>query len=733
MRTLLTQFSGDFDRAVLPIFAPLEQAVSRLEALSETTTAHALLPGLRDARHGLHVLAEKVAGQQAYVLLFGPLKSGKSTLMNAISGQYVSEVTPLPAYPCMVYVGHGDALRGQITRYDGGMESFGDLVALGPRIERAHHELAARLREAEARGEVFDPRVHMPEAIHRIEVRLPAPRLRESGALLVDTPGLYTRMKFGYDLMVRDFRETAASAIFVVKTDNLFLEQVFAEFEDLLRLFSRIFLVVNLDTTKRDLRPDGTLGPSLEGVDPQAILDAFQDLSMSAALRAAAEDGRLQIYAIDLLQAASERLRASDGEPAAEIEGSAASPGPFDAFLEDLTRFLNSTEYLCTFILDSIRRGDTLVEEVRRACRSDAASELGMRLRAVERERASALELSDSLERLGALSWEEAFSPVHRQLRATEEPRIEKRREEFLETISRILDVWFEGDASLEQLLTQEIAQRLGALRCEIVEEARQSLVGLVTAPNGGADLPEDLRRATEVIGLDLRDLGRRILDDLLLREEREEVLRVPTAEIPVRRSIWDWLLLRGPRAVRARLFGPPEAPTRSIPASVKRRRLGAAGRRAIEGAIRQRIWLLLADWIGKLPDEIFDAYRTPVAERIRTSVERERAAVRERCNLLQNRLHELRLAWEGIGQLDRAAGAVSGDIGGLGRQYADAHTLSLQVPSPPEVEILGEEDWIEPASPRREEAEPAAPRDDLGERIDAEARDSQEGRIVDL
>ena len=50
-------------------------------------------------------LSDKVTEQQAYVLIFGPLKSGKSTMMNAIAGSYVSEVSSLPAYPCMVFVG----------------------------------------------------------------------------------------------------------------------------------------------------------------------------------------------------------------------------------------------------------------------------------------------------------------------------------------------------------------------------------------------------------------------------------------------------------------------------------------------------------------------------------------------------------------------------------------------------------------------------------------------------
>ena len=116
-------------------------------------------------------------------------------------------------------------------------------------------------------------------------------------------------MKFGYDQMTREFRDTASCAIFVVKTDNLFLEQVFEEFQSLLELFSRIFLVVNVDTTKMDLRPDGSLAPSLEREDPVRVIEAFETLAMSAPLKNAVDEGRLRIYPVDLLRAASTRLQ----------------------------------------------------------------------------------------------------------------------------------------------------------------------------------------------------------------------------------------------------------------------------------------------------------------------------------------------------------------------------------------------------------------------------------------
>ena len=237
-------------------------------------------------------------------------------------------------------------------------------------MRAAHAELAEAIRAGEGRGEEFDPASHLPRAVRRVDVRMPAEQLADSGAVLVDTPGLYSRMKFGYDLMTRECRDSAASAVFVVKTDNLFLEQVFAEFSELLRLFSRIFLVVNLDSTKQDLQPDGSLGSSLERSDPQQIVEAFERLAMNAALKEARDDGRLRIYPIDLLRAASARLRAANGDGGRRRRErrrrAAAEPADdFASFLSDLTQYLNSTDYLVAFLGDSLRQGRGIVADSR--------------------------------------------------------------------------------------------------------------------------------------------------------------------------------------------------------------------------------------------------------------------------------------------------------------------------------------------------------------------------------
>src|SRR3984957_15689614 len=295
MKTEISRFCDDCLSILENLPPVLDAAAENFEKSGEPALFRLPLTKLNEVRARLRSLVEKLCSQQAYLLIFGPLKSGKSTLMNAISGAYVSEVTSLPGYPCLVFVRNAENAQFSATRYNGRESIFPNGRALKDVITDSHHALARQIREAEDRGIVFDPRTHFSEAIRRVDVNLPVPTLAESGTVLVDPPGLYSRMNFGYDVMTREFRDSAACAVFVVKTDNLFFEQVFAEFNQLLDIFSLIFIVINVDSSKRDLLPDGTLRPSAESSHPDRVIEAFKTLSMGGALRHAYEKKRVRL------------------------------------------------------------------------------------------------------------------------------------------------------------------------------------------------------------------------------------------------------------------------------------------------------------------------------------------------------------------------------------------------------------------------------------------------------
>ena len=686
MRTLLSQFCEEFERAVRPLVDPIRRTTELLAQEPKRACAGATLPGLLDVQHELKVLADKVAAQQAYVLIFGPLKSGKSTLMNAMSAAYVSEVTSLPAYPCMVYVSHADAREFVLTRYNGDQVVLHDPSALRLQIERAHTDLADRMRRVEATGQEFDPAIHYPEAFRRVDVKVPAGQLAQSGSVIVDTPGLYSRMRFGYDRMTREFRNAAACAIFVVKTDNLFLEQVFNEFKELLEHFSRIFLVVNLDSTKKDLRPDGGLVPSLESEDPIRVVQAFETLAMSAPLKQAADEGRLRIYPSDLLRAASRRLK---GERAEEDTSSVFGRGgeaDFGNFLSDLTDYLNSTDYLVAFLGDSLRRAHTLLAETGELCASKSVHELETEIGRLENEQARCQARIEALDRLGRFDWRAAMAPLETDLRTVAARRAAEVSQDLAAGQASELQRWFGTDASLHSLQHDQVRPLIARAQSQLALGVHAALAEQVSEGGAAISLPEDTAKDLVAAGLRVSEFGRQALGSVdPAAVVKVEVPPLDLDAIPVKKTIWDWVLLRSQPRIRRRLFGSPEKPTLRIPKEEKARRLGAPAKTAIQAALdryQQRVFPELLAGIGA---RIFEDYAYAVIRGLQARFEEVRAERKAEHDRLAEALKASRRLSNRFAELAVAVTAVQSDVAELEGRYQEADPgMLIQPVAPP-------------------------------------------------
>ncbi len=576
MRTLLSQFCEEFGAVVHPLLDPLATSSESLASLDANAPISKLLPGLRDRTNQLRSLATKVEEQQAYVLIFGPLKSGKSTLMNAIAANYVSEVTTMPAYPCMVFVQHAKQRSYKLSRYDGKVDELHDAAALRMTLNRAHAELVEKVRQIEATGADFDPATHFPQAIRRLDICVPAEALKHSGTVIVDTPGLYSRMKFGYDRMTREFRDTATCAIFVVKTDNLFLEQVFDEFHELLELFSKVFLVVNLDTTKRDLRPDGSLVPSLESEDPLRLIEAFENLSMSTPLKQAREEGRLKIYPADLMNAASRRLSANfdEADPPVETDGRQAT---FEGFLGDLTDYLDSDEYLVAFLGDSLRQAENLVTGLRRLLADDAVTEMEQRIVELESVRDAAKARTQSIAKLQAFSWNPKFQELQSELESSSSEEEDYLGEKTEGELDQVITDWFRETSSLKSLVESEVSQVLRNLQAEIVSTQMSALRRRINRLPAGLEIPRELLASATDCGVELTGIGKEavsMIDGGAAIEHAEIPLQ--RSAIPVKKSFWDWILFRNVDKVRSRVLGTKGE--HRLTRTQKQKRLGTQG-----------------------------------------------------------------------------------------------------------------------------------------------------------
>lgn len=683
MARMIPRLSARLEERLSPILSALDESVFGLREFPADEAARGVADRLGELRGDVETLRSKVASQHSYVLLFGPLKSGKSTLMNALSGSYVSEVTSLPAYPCMVYVGDGARVDVVTTRWDGATERSEDLASIRASLALAHGELARALREAEVRSEDFDPAVHLPRAIRRIDVSLPAPDLRESGTMLVDTPGLYTRMRFGYDHLTREFKLASASAIFVVKTDNLFLEQVFSEFEDLLRLFTRIFLVVNLDTNKRDLEPGGQLGPSLERRDPGQILAAFEDLAMSPTLRRARDDGRLSIYPIDLLHAASSRLResgASADPPVPAVPGVDGLSGAeaFERFRADLGAYLNSHEAMHLFVRDTLRQSRRTLEGVAEVVDGDGRRLAKSLVDVAEADERRWAAHGAAAARLGDAGIEGGLEPARDGVLASTREGSGDAQRRAVERVDEVLDRWFDSDRSFAQLFDEDLLPALDVCREDLSWVARDAARAVV----GGDAALAGLRAVAEpdfaAVGMPLREVVR---EGLALTPPipsgKSALVSIPSALVPVRRSLLDWLFLRGPVRMRRALFGPEESPVKPVPRAVKQRRLGATARAALGSALQIRLDRFFADTLSQSAISAFGAAATDASVAVRAAIDRERdraSAGLDAARAAKASRAALRLGLEQLGERATRTAAVIEDLAAeIGVASADA------------------------------------------------------------
>ena len=663
MKTEISKFCEAYLNILNALPPVLKSAAELTEKGNEQTLLQRPLIKLNDVRARLRSLVEKIESQQAYLVIFGPLKSGKSTLMNAIAGEYVSEVTSLPGYPCLVYVRHGDESHFSVTRYNGRESTFANGQTLKDVIADSHIALADQIREAEVRGDEFDPGKHFSEAIRRVDVKVPVQALAESSTVLVDTPGLYSRMNFGYDVLTREFRDSAACAVFVVKTDNLYLEQVFAEFNKLLGLFSRIFLVINTDSSKRDLQADGSLLPSAESSNPQQIIEAFKTLSMAGPLRQAFEEKRLRIHAVDLLSAASAFLSAKNGN--AQSDAAAAGNDQkeaFDAFLNDLTEYLNSSDYTQEFVRDSLRQGSVLCAEVHEVCDGEEIRQLNEKQAEIAAGMEDLKERISATERLLSVDWEATFAKLRNQNASEVNSSAKAKSAKVAREMSHALEQWYGLNHSLQALADQHWNPILIEASRMLGEETRARLRSLLGGSLGGAEpaavVMTDLHRA----GFDLGQAGQAAWS-ALNRLEGTDPYRVTIhcEEVPVRKSFGDWMLFRRLATVRQRLFGADL--TQEIAPDVKEKRLPETTRTAlvqtIEKTITEKFPLLPAKYSDQLAAEYVTKFREIVVARLR-----EQKETLEKAHTELQAPYDLNVSiLASVRELDEQASKVAGDI----------------------------------------------------------------------
>lgn len=193
-----------------------------LEARQIAAREVAFLPA--GAVDELDHLLEQFERHRIRVALFGEVKAGKSTLLNAIAGKILSPVAFDPLTSVPVRVTYGNETQWHV---DGRVLT--DLI-----------ELEQWMRSA-------------PFAATEVVVTTPLDLLALGGQVdLLDTPGLGGRDEH-FDQITQETIRALDAAVLVVRYPALFTRFTHQLVERLARQVSKLFVVWNLDPTSRDL------------------------------------------------------------------------------------------------------------------------------------------------------------------------------------------------------------------------------------------------------------------------------------------------------------------------------------------------------------------------------------------------------------------------------------------------------------------------------------------------
>ncbi|ACF13193.1 hypothetical protein Ctha_0724 [Chloroherpeton thalassium ATCC 35110] len=182
------------------------------------------------------------------ILILGPLKSGKSTLMNVLCQHAsVSQVNPLPAYPCTVEVRDIERNNQLIPAEKECCTFYRNGIPLEPMALEAGLQHLNELLEdyIERPGK---PETRYDKVVQKINL-LPSPEMPPENryTVLIDSPGLFFS-NHTYSADANKEFEEADVVIFVVRQEQLFFESV----NEYLKKFSaeamhrRGFILVNI-------------------------------------------------------------------------------------------------------------------------------------------------------------------------------------------------------------------------------------------------------------------------------------------------------------------------------------------------------------------------------------------------------------------------------------------------------------------------------------------------------
>jgi len=203
-----------------------------------------------EIQNRIAVLRGRLKRPEVRILILGPLKSGKSTLMTVLtSNPRVSQINQLPAYPCVVEVQDVDRDEGAASGETSTFYCDGRTEATIP-LKEGLAKLDALLHEYVRQGK--GAKVQYDRVVQRIDLCLTQEDLN---LVLVDSPGLFFGRK-GYSEETRHLLNDSDVVIFVVRPEQLFFQSIKDYLNDFVHYANnrRVFLLVDASTQAKTVK-----------------------------------------------------------------------------------------------------------------------------------------------------------------------------------------------------------------------------------------------------------------------------------------------------------------------------------------------------------------------------------------------------------------------------------------------------------------------------------------------
>jgi uncharacterized protein (DUF2267 family) len=231
--------------------------------------------------------------------------------------------------------------------------------------------------------------------------------------------------------------------------------------------------------------------------------------------------------------------------------------------------------------------GANLGLEVRQQCSPAAIRQFASDLVALQKALVETESRLAAIEKLANIDVKASLAPMREEARRYAGEVSKSAAAEALEKSVASLDSWFSSDESVAAL-EEKWSSSMDACAKRVGTECVRKLHALVASPLGGIQIDSALRSA--VGGLDelLGPVVESARATLATATPSFQIsaLEISPEQLKVRKSVWDWLSFRSMAAVRRKTFGDPGGMTLVVPATVKEKRLGEAGRQALKDYI---------------------------------------------------------------------------------------------------------------------------------------------------